>query len=205
MARKSKYSGVIDQLPKLPTVAPERRDIVEAVKSQILAAKSETVSLISAAGDVRATLKDMSSSMKSIVDSEIQAVAGRHWASEYARVYAELRYIRDQIKEWESNVNLLLDAYTTLMLEQFEVEGISSLKMDNGQPVATWLEPYAQVVDREALRLWCLKQGLERSMHIHPSTLTSLTKQMLLRGDPEPDGVRVYAKPKIRLGSGDDD
>ena len=98
-------------------------------------------------------------------------------------------------------MNLMLDAYQSLMVAQFEAEGISSLKLSTGQPIVTYEEPYAQVIDKDAFRLWCIKQGLERSLVLPWQTTNKITKDMLLAGDPEPDGVTIYAKTRVRLGS----
>lgn len=207
MARKpGKYAAVIGKLPKLPMVEPERRDIVEAVKKTILESSPEddTFDPDSVQMSLPELLDVMNEHMKDLISLEKHATGGKRYASEFARVYAELRKVADRLESWQSNINLLMDAYLDLMVEQLEVEGISSIRLANGQPVTTYPEPYAQVVDKEEFRLWCIKQGMERDMHLHWGKTNSMTKEMLLAGDPEPPGVTVYAKTRVRLGAGDE-
>ena len=82
-----------------------------------------------------------------------------------------------------------------------DTEEISSIKLDSGRSISTWMEPYPQVTDAEAFRLWCIENGLERSLRLWPSTTASLVKQRLMDGKPEPPGITIYAKSVVRLGS----
>ena len=61
---------------------------------------------------------------------------------------------------------------------------------------------FLQVVDREAFRLWCdADPDLRRKMTLPWQTTNSLTKQLLLDGQPEPPGVTIWAKTTVRMGS----
>lgn len=197
MAKGGKYAAILPKLPKFPDVAPDRRDVIEATKTAIL----EPPKTDDPIENFQVVLDIIARDFKLLCDVEMRTTAGRRSAGEFARAYAELRKIADSLDSWKSDINLLLDAYTALMLEQFEIEGVSSLRLSNGQPVSTYAEPYAQVIDKEKFRLWCIAQGLERQMALHPSTTQKLTKDMLLAGDPEPDGVTTFAKTRIRLGA----
>lgn len=121
-------------------------------------------------------------------------------ASWLATEYAGLRAEKNTAEAVVSDVNLRLEAVSQLMTEQFEVEGVTSMKVA-GSAISVYMEPYAQVADKEAFRLWCVAQGLERQMSLPWQTTNSLTKARLLEGDPEPDGVTCYAKVRIRMGS----
>lgn len=198
-ARKGKYAHVLASRPdlqRLPGVEPERRSIVDEVKLDILKPPQVDDPVSYPLDDL---LHEMDQQMKVICRMEVRSTGGRRYAAEFARVYAELRKIKDQIAHWESSVNLLLDAFTELMIDQFENEGIASLRMDDGGAVATHGEPYPQVYDRETFRLWCLGEGLARDMHLHPKKTESLVKEILLNGNPEPPGVKVWVKTMIRL------
>jgi hypothetical protein len=120
-------------------------------------------------------------------------------ASTLAHEYAGLRAEKDKAESFVSEINLRLEAVSQLMADQFEIEGVSSLKTESGQSVAVQLEPYARVVDKEANRLWAIKNGLERMMSLPWQTINSQAKEMLLDGMPPPDGVEVFAKTKIVL------
>lgn len=120
-------------------------------------------------------------------------------ASALGKEYVDLRAEIDHIKGLLSDANLELEAVTQLMVDQFEVEGVSSLKLSNGQNIVTFPEPYISVSDKEACRLWAIKEGLERSMALPWPTLSAIAKDALLTGKPAPDGTTMFAKTKIRL------
>lgn len=194
--RPGKYAHVVNTLPKFPGDDPERRELIERVKAEILAPSNDDESI-----DVRLLVDNLEHYIKVIVQAEKRAAAGKPWAAEFARIYAELRMIRDRIGSWDSSVGLLLEAYQILLTEQMECEGIGGLTLANGQPISTYLEPYAQIIDKEAHRLWALSEGLEKQMCLPWATSNSLAKQHLLAGEPEPPGLKIYAKAKVRLGS----
>lgn len=201
-AKGGKYAAFVNDLPRYPGDDPDRRAVVESVKQSILEPLKDD-EMPGDSAEVYRLLDDMHESIDRLIYVERRATAGKPWASEFARLYAELRMIRDHIEGWDKSIGLLLEAYLALMTEQMEVEGITSMKLANGQPVSTYLEPYAQVQDKEAFRQWCIEQGLERQMALPWQTTNSLTKQMLLSGEAEPPGVTVYAKTKVRLGGGE--
>lgn len=144
---------------------------------------------------------DVSRSEKlKLVETEI-ALRVSMKSSALAREFAEIRAEKEAAERILSEIQLRLDAVVNLMVEQFEAEGLSSVRLDTGRLVSIGYEPYAQVVDKEAFRRWCIAHGLERSLQLWPSTTQKLVKDMLLAGDPEPDGIQTFSKPKIRLGS----
>lgn len=206
--KKGKYADVMEGLPHFSNVEPEREDVIREIQRRIKTAPvrptiegnghvpsdSETVDNI---------LNIVHHYLEDIYDIEETTTQGKQYATEYARVYAELRKVISSLGEEQWKLGLLLEAYQGLMIDQFETEGVSSLKLSNGQPVTTYEEPYPQVEDKEAFRQWCIKQGLERKMSLHPSTTTSMVKEMLLAGDPEPDGIKIYVKTRVRLGAED--
>lgn len=221
--RKGKYSHVIGTLPELPGVPPERRDLVEQVKQEILAPPNgvetlhgdivDTMTIIQANVRSLLALEKRAAASKAMIDPETGEVTMAQRAAEFARVYAELRAIKERFDEWQSSLNLLIEAYMWLMVERMEEEGTTSMRLANGQPVSFFKEPYARVVDAEALRQWFIKNGLERKLQPMWQTTNSLCKEMLLAGQatigedgtvtpaPMPDGVELLAKTTVRLGS----
>jgi hypothetical protein len=195
--RPGKYAHVVSQLPRFPGDDPDRKMMIDELKLIIIAPpKGDDLT-----GRVDLLLDEMEARMKALIAVERRASAGKPWASEYARIYAELRKVRDTIGAWDSWVGLLLEAYQELMTAQMEVEGTEAIRLSTGQPISVYLEPYSQVVDKEAHRLWAIEEGLERQMSLPWSTTNSLTKQRLLAGEPEPPGVKLFSKTKVRLGS----
>ena len=122
-------------------------------------------------------------------------------ASSLAKLYVTIREEKEQKQRELSEVQVRLDAVEQLLVSTMDTEEISSIKLDSGRSISTWMEPYPQVTDAEAFRLWCIENGLERSLRLWPSTTASLVKQRLMDGKPEPPGITIYAKSVVRLGS----
>lgn len=112
--------------------------------------------------------------------------------------YMELRDEKAKAEEVVKDINVDLDAVQELIANQFEAEGVEALRTTEGL-LSMYVEPYTSVEDHDALREWCIKQGLERSLQLPWQTVNSLTKQLLEDGKPEPDGVTIFAKTKFRL------
>ncbi len=195
--RPGKYAHVVHKLPLFPGDDPDRKALLEELKLIIVAppAPDDVV------GNVTDLITEIEARVKALLAVERRAAAGKLWASEYARLYAELRMIRDKMGSWDASVGLLLEAYQELMTAQMEAEGMEQLRLSTGQPVSTYLEPYCQIVDKEEHRQWCMAEGLERQMVLPWSTSNSLAKQRLLAGEAEPPGTKMFAKTKVRLGS----
>lgn len=139
-----------------------------------------------------------------ILTATIQAIkdetskAGRHLNASYvATQYETIRLEKTEVEEKLFDLNFQIQAFEQLLNDYYEVEGITSLKLDSGCSVRIQYEPYANVVDRQAFRQWCLSQGFEDQMQLHPSTTQALVKERLLDGENEPDGVKAYVKSKI--------
>jgi hypothetical protein len=118
-------------------------------------------------------------------------------ASALARRYLSVRREKDLMKEQLSEVDLRLVAISQLLADQYEVEGTTSVKLEDDSSVSVQLEPHASVVDRDALRTWAIEQGLERSLALPPMTVIALTKERLLQGYDAPDGVKAHVRAKI--------
>jgi hypothetical protein len=118
-------------------------------------------------------------------------------ATELAQRYADLRREKAKLDEEESAINLQIEGVSQLLADAYEAEGITSLRLADGATVRVQPEPYAQVDDRETFRSWCIAQGLERLLILPFPTMNAITKERLLNGEPEPDGVRVFVKNKL--------
>lgn len=149
-----KYAHITGSLPKLPAENPQYQDRIEAAKQAILEPPKEDEAVLAEARDRFGTLGIIDAQMKIIHESLLRACAGVRHASRFALTYGELRALKEQLAAWESNTNLLLEAYTQLMTEQMDAEGISALAVDGLGKVSTWLEPYSTVKDKEKFRQW---------------------------------------------------
>lgn len=125
----------------------------------------------------------------------------KHSAAFIADQYADIRAEKDAIDDVLSEVQLRLDATVQLLIAQYEAEGVRSVHLESGEAPRVETLPYAKVVDPEAFRLWCLKEGLERKMSLHPSTTQSLAKDRFLAGEPDPPpGIELSRWTKVVLG-----
>jgi hypothetical protein len=197
--RQTKYAHVVGKLPKLTVDDPDRRQLLDTVKSGILAPLSDDEAPPLTDHVFDALAQEMNADIMMMLYHVKRLCAGKRYGSEFAHAYATLRGIDDMLSEWKSSCNLLLDAYTELMVEQFEVEGVASVRFQDGGGVSTYEEPYAKVVDREKFRQWCLKHGLERSLSLGWQATNAIVKKLLLEGEGEPDGIEVFSKTMIRL------
>ena len=113
-------------------------------------------------------------------------------ASALASEYAAIRREMDEITAAKSECQVRLDAVFQLMAEQYEVEGTSSLTLDNGDSIRVQPKLYVGFPDPEAFRLWCLADpDLSRKMRLLPATASSLVSQMAFAGEVEPPGVKL--------------
>jgi hypothetical protein len=101
---------------------------------------------------------------------------------------------------------VLLEAVTQIMHELFESKGITNKTIageskDADYGISTYKEPYANVKDPSAVIEWYRKNNLENKIiTVVPwASVNAEVKQRLLGGDPEPDGVEIFTKRRVRL------
>lgn len=118
-----------------------------------------------------------------------------------AREYRRLRQQKDEAEKLLSEINVHLEAYGTLLIDAYDAADTTSITLASGGSVSVQPEPYAKIVDREAFRQWCLRNGFERSMTLPWQTANAETKERLLKGEPEPDGIQAQVRTKIVVRS----
>lgn len=126
--------------------------------------------------------------------------------SSLVHAYVQQRSEVDEMKRRLKQGNLFIEALAQMLVDQMDDEDVTSVKIP-GAAVRVQIEPYAQVRNKEAFRIWCIENGLETSLALPWSATNSITKERLLEGKPEPDGVEAFQKSKIvmtRDKSGDD-
>lgn len=180
----SKFAGIINDLPAFAGDV-NYQEKVEAVKKQICEEAGFDPSSSALARRYR-DLRGSEDVVSLVAKERIEAIIKE--------------FGKEGIEAILSAVNMRIEAVSQMMIAQFEVDGdISSLKFADGGAVRVQYEPYAQVEDKAALRRWALANGLEESLALPWMTVNSITKQRLLDGDPEPPGVKAYAKTKVVL------
>lgn len=177
-----KYARIIDTLPRLAGEEPDFQEKVNAVKL--------------------AVLEDTPRHASALAKHYIQVRRGDPDAlpltpDERDDLIARLG--KEGLEDLVSECNVRLCAAEQLLADQYEVEGVPSLKLEGLGSVGVQLEPYAQVQDKEAYQQWCIAQGLLPLMTVPWATTNSMTKERLLAGEAEPPGVKCYVKTKFVL------
>lgn len=117
--------------------------------------------------------------------------------------YIQERKEKDQIEADLYRQNLRIEALSQLIIDQYEAEGISTLKLADNSSVRTQPEPYTAVKDREVFRKWCIEAGYANQMALPWQTTNAIAKDRLLKGLPEPEGCQVFVKTKLVMTAGD--
>jgi hypothetical protein len=190
--KKGKYDSVVDKLPRLANLEPAQVDKIENVKHQILAGGDPD-----AIKDLPNAINRLTTLFDDVAKGLIAAAHGKRYAATLAAGYAKVRATQDVLKEMDSILTIIEEAYQSAGIEQFEVEGATSSLVIPEGTVRHAVEPYAQVEDREAYRLWCIANGYERSLALAWQTTNSVTKERLTAGLPVPDGVKAFQKHKF--------
>ena len=120
-------------------------------------------------------------------------------ASHFAQQYASVRKEKDELKNKLSEVQVRLEAYTQLLIQQYEDEDISNLRLASGESVTTMPEPYCVIENRDEFRDWCINHGYQTLMTLPWQTANSELKDRLTRGENEMPGTRAYFRTKIRF------
>ena len=76
------------------------------------------------------------------------------------------------------------------------------MKLTDESQVIVFHQPYTQVIDKDANRLWAVAVGLERMLRLPWQTLNSHTKELLTIGAAPPDGTSIWSKATIQLRRG---
>ena len=184
-----KYAHVIAKLPRYLGTEPKYQEKVEAVKKDMLRHPCDC------GMEGTTDLSFHSSDCAYRVKEPRTFIYGVDLAKQYIAIRNEI----DALDTKLSDANLRLEATSQLLTDQFEVEDTSSLNITGQGTVRTQYEPYAKVEDKEAFRLWCITNGLEKSLALPWQTTNSITKERLLAGQPEPTGVTATSKSKIVL------
>lgn len=194
MGKGGKYAGVIDKLTVDFGEEPGQQEKINEVKRQIL--QEPGANLEHAV--VEELISEITALQEALNTALIKAVNGNHKASHIARVYEDVRIMEESFKQQAKTTELIKSALEQILVKQYETERTTSLTlMGSGRTIRYQLEPHAKVLDKIQNRIWAIKNGLENSLALPWPTLNALTKDALLRGEAEPDGVEAIARPKI--------
>ncbi len=176
MARKKKpgkYAGVVEGLPAKRVEDMDRQDIINVIKGKLT--------------------------------SEGNTIA------DIAALYAQARRNYDKVQAEQSLRYLQIEAYQQMFTAAQEVQdgpwgmyGVedNAIKLPDGSTIRVDEEPQGQVIDKEALRQWCIANGYEHKLQPHHKTMNSWVKERLLNGEPLPDGTEAVSYKKVVFTDG---
>jgi hypothetical protein len=196
---KGKYAGIIDKLPRSLGTEPDYQDKVNAIKREVLAIPSDsqepTAEISSAV--LEELVMDATALLSVINDSLIKSVGGRVQAARLARVFRDIRIVKDALEEQEKTLNAILEAYKQLLVNQYEAEGTTSIALDDGGTIRVQPEPHARVVDKVANRIWAIENGYENMLALPWQTVNAIAKESALKGEEAPAGVELERRDKV--------
>lgn len=131
------------------------------------------------------------------------ADGGKVTSSRLAKLVSKQRLKIKGIEEVLGDANLSLEAAQQMLVEQYDADDLTSLRLDDGGSVRVQPEPYTKVEDKAALRKWCEENGLSDQLTLPWQTLNGVTKERLLDGQDEPTGTSVWIKNKVVVEQGD--
>jgi hypothetical protein len=197
----SKYEKVLKDLAPLPAEDPSWQQEVEKMKSQIGESTVQMDLLFAAAENFRDEVMDVLA--KPFAETKIT------WTPDsLAKYFRMLRTAKDAMGEVESEINIRLEALTQMLVKSHDEDETgwgmygapaSTVRMSDGGAVRIEYEPTGKVEDPRKFRTWCVENGLEDSLMLWPSTTQAIVKERLLDGKETPDGIKAYARPKIKL------
>lgn len=121
----------------------------------------------------------------------------RPFAAGLALEYEMLRMEKDRAKVQLYNINVYIKAVEQLMTDQYDLEGVTSIRLEDGCLVICSLQPHAKVSNKDENREWAVSSGLERQLSLPWGTNNSYMKNELMLGHPEQPGVMATCRAVI--------
>lgn len=119
-------------------------------------------------------------------------------AGQYAELRKQIWDLEDQAKK----LKVELEAWSQILISQLEAEGGTLIRLSGGTSVSLNPQPFARVTDPVRFRQWCIDNGHGDELSLPWQTTNGITKERLLEGLPEPDGVEIFADYKLRFAKG---
>jgi hypothetical protein len=117
--------------------------------------------------------------------------------SDLGRMFNELKTLEEQAEEQLKIIQLRKAAVEQLTVDALEKVGLTQIRLADGPSLTVQVEPYASVKDKAVFRKWVDDNNLSASLSLPWQTLNAIAKERLLAGEPEPDGVTIFAKSKL--------
>lgn len=206
-----KYTEVVKRLKPLPVSDLPYQEKVEKVKAELTETTTHTPE--SLAQLYRQTRDGLNS--RPTLDEIYEHLDARPSLQDERAALIEL-FGKEGLEELLYDCNLKIEAVTQLIIKSEDDDepgwGLygakpNAVKLQDGYTLRVDEEPSCKVEDKDKFQKWCIKEGLLGSLQLWPSTMEAITRDRLVRGLPEPDGVTAFRRRKIvprRAGSGDE-
>lgn len=116
--------------------------------------------------------------------------------------FAEARAQKQELEAQIKDLNVSLEAYSQLLCEKLDAQGLQKIQLDGGITCYTQVEPYSSVSDRAALVDFFRKKRLFNLLSVAWQTINSMNKERLQDGEPPLPGTSVYLKTSARVRGG---
>lgn len=202
--KPSKWAKLRDTLPKYLGTDPGHQAKVDALKREIKNPNGNRPDGTSADAIIAAELQNINGAMKAISEALKHAPEGPLTALELASCYRKARHVKEEIDAHLHIAELYLTTYIQLMCDSYQTEDVTTRYFPDGTAVRVQPEPYASVEDKVKFHKWCLDNGYEDEMTLPWGTVNATTKELLDKGLPQPDGIKIWFKEKVVLAQGKD-
>ena len=117
---------------------------------------------------------------------------------ELASKYGLIRAEEDELKKSVKYLGLERAAYEQLISVLYEAQEITHNKFTDGSSISVYYEPRAAVVNKLEFLEWCIENGYRNELTLQWQITNRITKERLLEGEEEPEGVVAAAVLKVR-------
>lgn len=202
-ARPGKYDAIVVDLKHAPTKDVPYQQKVDKVKEEW-----KDVDVLTVVDEYRTLRRGTGLRMLKALQEAAKALDVFALTQEEEAMILVRTLGKEGIEALDYLCNLRIEAATQLLVasqdrgdEPWGKFGVkdNAIRLENGDTIRVHAEPYGQVKDKEAFRLWCIKNGYETQLQLWPATMNAIAKERRLNGDPDPDGVEVFRKEQVKF------
>jgi hypothetical protein len=108
--------------------------------------------------------------------------------------YVSARELKDDFEEFEKDVNLEIEALTQKIVARLEEEGLTQIRLSDGNSISIKDDVYTQVQDKEQWLAFLRENDLLDLLSVHYGTMNSLVKERFETGQKCPPGLKAFIK-----------
>jgi hypothetical protein len=113
--------------------------------------------------------------------------------------YRSVRDLKDDIKEFLSDVEVEIQAYTEKIVATLEENQLKQIRLNDGTSITIKDDVYTQVVDKPKWFRFIKENGLISLLSVHYQTMNGLVKERFEKGENVPDGLKATIKSGLLL------